>query len=177
MPHPATKPEILAALESNAQSIATYFGGIPDHRFFDGDPDHWSPAHHLTHLTESSVSVTQTLRGGARPLDATTRSRTYAEVRDAAAAAVAATPKARLLEMGRTVVIAPGTSREQMIGAFERASAEFRAVAAAWNVDAMDRNALRHPLLGEMTVREMLFFFVVHERHHLRLVQKREESS
>ena len=79
--------------------------------------------------------------------------------------------------MGRTVVIAPGTSREQVIEAFERASAEFRAAAAAWNEDELDREALGHPLLGEMTVREMLFFFVVHERHHLRLVQKREESS
>src|SRR5262249_54105942 len=120
---------------------------------------------------------TRGLRAAALPPHPTSRSRTYAEVRDHAAAAVAGTPKPTLLEMGRKVVIPEGALREDLISAFDRTSAEFRGAAAAWNEDAMDRHALRHPLLGEMTVREMLFFFVVHERHHLRLVQKREGSS
>jgi len=31
--------------------------------------------------------------------------------------------------------------------------------------------------MGELTVREMLLFFVVHERHHLKLVRTRLEAN
>ena len=171
MPHPVTQLEIIAALDSNAQSIVDFFSSLPERLMFDGDPDHWSPAHHLAHLTQASVSVERALRSGALPPHPTARSRTYAEVRDAAATSLGATPKERLLEMGRTVVIAPGTRRADIVQAFAAGSARLRVTAAAWDQEALDRHALVHPLMGELTVREMLFFFVVHERHHLKLVR------
>jgi uncharacterized damage-inducible protein DinB len=46
-----------------------------------------------------------------------------------------------------------------------------RDAATAWTEEALDRHALIHPLMGPLTVREMLLFFVVHERHHLRSVR------
>lgn len=177
MPSPVTKDDILAALLSNAETIAAYFAGIPDQRLFDGDPDHWSPAHHLMHLARSSAMVGRALRAGGLRVHPTSRSRPYSEVLGAAASSVAATPRATLLEMGRVVVIEPGTSRSDVIADFERASADLRAAAADWSEDALDRHALRHPLIGEMTVREMLFFTVFHERHHLKLVRNREEAT
>ena len=174
--HPVTKLEIIEALESNARSVTEFFSGIPDRLFFDGDPDHWSPAHHLAHLTQASNSVEPALRSETLPLHPAARSRTYAEVRDAAAASVAATPKDRLLEMGRKVVIARGLTREDIVNAFASASAKVRTAAEAWSEDALDRHALRHPLIGQLTVREMLLFFVVHERHHLKIVRVRTEG-
>jgi hypothetical protein len=173
MAHPVDKSDVIAALESNAQSIVEFFSSLPDRQFFDGDPDRWGPAHHLLHLTRSSESIEPALRSGALPLHPTTRSRTYAEVRDAAAASVAATPKDTLRDMGRTVVIAPGLPRADIVDAFASASARLRTAAAAWTEDALDRQALVHPLMGRLTVREMLFFTVMHERHHLKLVRTR----
>src|SRR2546422_9676931 len=117
MPHPVTKLEIIAALESNAESCAQLFSSLPDRPMFDGDPDHWSPAHHLVHLTQASVSVERALRSGSLPSHPTANSRTYAEVRDAATASLASTPKDRLLEMGRKVVIAPGTTKPDIVAA------------------------------------------------------------
>lgn len=171
--HPATKPEILAALESNAESIAEFFSSQPDRMIFSGDPDHWGQAHHLVHLTTSSRAVQRSLRSGGLPHHPTAQSRTYAEVRDAASVSLAATPKERLLEMGRVVVVAPGTSRADLVDAFVTASADLRVAAAAWSEDELDRHALTHPLIGELTVREMLLFCVLHERHHLKLVRTR----
>jgi hypothetical protein len=176
MTHPATQLEILAALESNAQTIAAYFSQLPDAVAFDGDADHWSPAHHLVHLTRASVSVERALGSGSLPLHPTARSRAYAEVRDAATTALAGTSPGRLLEMGRTVAIAPGARWTEVLDAFTSASAALRATASTWPEDALDRHALAHPLMGELTVREMLLFFVVHERHHLRTVQTRLAS-
>lgn len=171
MQHPATQPEIIEALESNARAIVEFFSRLPDPQFFEGDPDHWGPAHHLLHMTRTSASLEPALRSGALPLHPTGRSRTYAEVRDAATASLTATPRDRLLEMGRTVVIEPGARRADVVRAFATASAELRAAAAAWTEDALDRHALTHPLIGPLTVREMMLFFVVHERHHLKLVR------
>jgi len=173
MAHPVTKLEILAALESNASSLADLFAAVPDARMFAGDSDHWSPAHHLVHLTRSSLAIRRGLGSEALPPHSTARSRAYAEVRDAAAASLSAAPKDRLLEMGRVVVVEPGARRDDLVSAFLAASAELRAAAAAWDEQALDRHAMKHPLLGELTVREMLFFCVFHERHHAKGVRAR----
>ena len=176
MTHPATKLEIIAALESNARSILAFYSSLSDRLVFEGEPDHWGPAHHLVHLTKASVLVGRALRSGKLALHPTARSRTYAEVRDAAATSLDGTPKDRLLEMGRTVVIASGTGLAEIMTAFESASAELRTAASTWAEVSLDRHALVHPLMGELTVREMLLFFVVHERHHLKIVRTRLES-
>jgi hypothetical protein len=175
MNHPVTTPETLAALEANAQLIAEFYARIPDALLFTGDPEHWGPAHHLIHLTRTSAAIARGLRSGSLRPQATARSRNYAEVRDAATGALGATPKDRLLEMGRVVVIPEGASRVDVVAAFTAASAELRAAAATWTEEALDRHAIPHPLMGPLTVREMLLFCVVHERHHLKLVRTRTE--
>jgi len=176
MAHPVSKLEIIAALESNAQAIVAFFSTLADRVAFEGDADHWGPAHHLVHLTKASVSAERALRSGALPLHPTARSRTYAEVRDAAAAALGGTPRERLLEMGRTVAIPSGAGVADITNAFAIASAALRATASTWAEDALDRHGLEHPLMGELTVREMLLFFIVHERHHLKIVRTRLTS-
>ena len=81
----------------------------------------------------------------------------------------------RLLDMGRVVVIPPGTSRADVVTAFT--VRERRASRRGGGVDRGRPGSptIMHPLMGELTVREMLLFFVVHERHHLKLVRTRLE--
>lgn len=171
--HPRTRPEILAALEGNARTIAAYFAALPAAVFLDGDSDHWSPGHHLAHLTATSAAIARGLSSGALPSHPGASSRSYAEVRDAAAASVTATPKDTLLTMGRTVRIETGETQAGLVEAFLAAGVTLREAIAAWTEDALDRSAMNHPLIGLLTVREMLLFAVVHERHHLRRVQAR----
>ena len=52
-------------------------------------------------------------------------------------------------------------------------SRDLREALTGWTEENLDRRAMRHPLIGPMTVREMLLFVVVHERHHLRIVSER----
>ena len=42
-----------------------------------------------------------------------------------------------------------------------------------WSEPALDRYRLPHPLLGQLTVREMLLFTVYHNVHHLEQVAGR----
>ena len=173
MAHPGTKAEILAALESNSETLAAYFSSIPASAFFAGDSDHWSPAHHLAHLTQTSAAVERGLRSAELPAHEAAQSRSYAEVRDTAFRSLTATPHDTLLTMGRRVQIEPGATIADIVTAFVAAGASLRAAIDAWDEDAMDRRAMKHPLIGLLSVREMLMFVIVHERHHLRNVQTR----
>lgn len=175
MSHPTTKTEILAALESNAEALDSCFSAQPDRALFTGDPDHWGPAHHLHHLTLTSLAIARGLRKSGLPLHASGRSRGYGELISAATTALRSAPKEMLLERGRVVVIAPGTTRVDLVARFRAAADDLRAAATAWAEDDLDRHALPHPYLGAVTVREMLLFCVFHERHHLKLVRARLE--
>jgi len=170
-PHPATRSEIVAALESNAESIATSFSPLPDTVVVTGDPEHWGPAHHLVHLTMTSKAIARGLRSGTLPLHPAGRSRSYGELIEVATTSLASASKEQLLERGRAVVVAPGASRSGLVEELVRASAELRAAAEAWRDEDLDRHALTHPYMGTLTVREMLLFCVFHERHHLKRVR------
>jgi DinB superfamily len=171
--HPGTKAEILAALESNAETLAAYFSSIPANAFFAGDSDHWSPGHHLVHLAQTSAAVERGLRSTELPVHDPARSRSYAEVRDVAFQSLTSTPKDTLLGMGRRVQIEPGATVAGTVTAFLAAGASLRSAFEAWEDDVMDRHAMRHPLIGPLSVREMMLFVIVHERHHLRNVRTR----
>ncbi len=95
MNHPSTLPEILDALDGNDRFAAELFARVPDTLLFEGDPEHWCPAHHLVHLTAASRAVERGLRSASLPMHPTGSSRTYTEVRDAVTASLAATPRAR----------------------------------------------------------------------------------
>src|SRR5262245_20680334 len=126
MPHPRTLTEVVEALDSNASLATELFSQISDALLFDGDSDRWSVAHHLLHLTQTSVAVDRGLRSSSLPPHATGRSRSYAEVRDAATAALAATPRETHLERGRRVVLPAGARRDDLVEAFGAASRQLR---------------------------------------------------
>ena len=46
----------------------------------------------------------------------------------------------------------------------------------SWGELALDRYRLPHPLLGRLTVREMLLFTLYHSVHHFNLVSTRVEE-
>jgi hypothetical protein len=174
--HPQRQSEIIAALESNAGTIAAFFSAQHDHKVLVGDPEHWGPAHHLAHLTRTSRAITRGLRSQGLPLHPTGRSRPYAELIAVATAGVESAPQDRLLEMGRVVVIAPEDDLPKLVNAYAAASEDLRTAAGAWSEEDLDRHAMPHPLIGALTVREMLLFCVFHERHHLKVVRGRLEA-
>jgi hypothetical protein len=47
---------------------------------------------------------------------------------------------------------------------------------ASWSENQLDHYLLPHPLLGKITLREMLFFSAYHIQHHLRVLEERKKS-
>ena len=69
--------------------------------------------------------------------------------------------------------VAPEEWRGQVIDRWRQASAALAASAGRWSEKALDRYQLPHPLLGNMTTRELLFFTVYHNAHHARRIAER----
>ncbi len=64
-------------------------------------------------------------------------------------------------------------TRRQVLGSWREAVSGLAAKVPGWSEHALDLYRLPHPLLGKLTVREMLLFTVYHNAHHLEQVASR----
>lgn len=66
----------------------------------------------------------------------------------------------------------PAHSVQRIIGSVERIMQSMTKRVGNWSEQELDTVLLPHPLLGKLTVREMLFFTVYHVQHHHALVDR-----
>jgi hypothetical protein len=179
---PTTGPELSQALGRLIAAGASYLMTLSDDQFFAPQGEAWSPADHLRHLEKSSTPLVLALKLPRWALAlrfgrGTGRSRSFDEIR--------AVYRQRLAEGGQAGRFAPrampippdqaGTRRDIM-NAWTRVTVELQNAIGRWPADALDRQLLPHPLLGPLTVREMIAFTVYHTSHHLRRVAERAAS-
>ena len=176
---PFARDSIAAALRTLHAGSVRYWDAIPADAFFAPLGSGWSPADNVRHLTKTVRAVTRGLGlprlvlllrfGPARG-----RSRSFDELR--------ATYHRALAEGGDAGRFAPSPERAGAdVDARRRAimAAHADAVEALanalpeWKESSLDRYRLPHPLLGKLTVREMLLFTLYHNLHHVRVVARR----
>jgi hypothetical protein len=58
------------------------------------------------------------------------------------------------------------TKKKELLVQFSRASRELVSAAEKWNDKQLDEYLLPHPILGKLTIREMLFFTIYHNLRH-----------
>ncbi len=66
--------------------------------------------------------------------------------------------------------------KARVLGNWRTANRELRAVLPRWSEAKLDRYQAPHPALGNLTIREMLYFTLFHNVHHARLVAERMEG-
>lgn len=169
-----TRDEILTFLDDVQRRGDAFWPAFSDDEFFARIGDAWSPAENVRHLTKSIRPVTKALRlpkivvrlmfGGPRR-----ESMTYDALVEHYRARLAAGGEAGRFAPSQRVV----TDRAEIWNHFEQANRELRAAIATWPDCALDRHQLPHPLLGKLTLREMLFFTLYHQLHHLEGVKRR----
>jgi hypothetical protein len=177
---PMTGAEVVAELRRVHDESVRYWAGYATAEFFHRPtPDVWSPADQVRHLTKAVRAVTKgfalprialrVLFGAARA-----RSRSFAELpRDY---------RARLAGGGRAGRFSPRALEAHEVGEETRARllAEHAAAIDAccsalgeWPERALDRYRIPHPLLGKLTVREMGYFTLYHNVHHVHVAERR----
>jgi hypothetical protein len=179
---PYTGAEILAALRAHRAEAESFFSDLPLDEFHAAQGDRWSPADHLRHLTKSVRPVANALRLPRFLLGllfgrAAVPGRAFEPLREVyqrkladGAQAGRFTPSPRPLP---TEASEQEAYRRRVMEHWRVASQAFEAEIPRWSEAALDCYRLPHPVLGKLTVREMLLFSVYHAAHHARLVAGR----
>lgn len=176
---PHTGVELIAALGRVQEEADAYLRALPATVFFAPQGPAWSPAEHARHLGKSLGPLTRVLRW-PRPVLGLLfgrhrgPGRAFADLRREYQATLAAGAQAgRFAPRAQPPPDDLTVGRDAILG---RLAATVRAVQIAvqrWPEPSLDRYRLPHPLLGRLTVREMLAFSVYHHAHHLRRVAER----
>jgi hypothetical protein len=173
-----SRDEILSALDRIQAEGAAYWSAFPAEEFFAKIGEAWSPADNVRHLAKSIRPVTKALRMPRLVLRvmfgrAPRASSTYDVLRERYLAKLAAGAEAGRFSPSQRVV----TDRAQVLSELEQANRELRAAIARWPDAALDRLQMPHPAMGKLTVREMLFFTLYHQLHHIEVVKRRRAAA
>ncbi|RBL92601.1 DinB family protein [Chitinophaga flava] len=170
--------EIRSLLNRSFDHFVDFVQALPDHRFTATPYGKWSAGQQLHHLIKSVRPVT-TAMGYPRILlryfgVSQLPSRSYdmlAEQYDQVLAHGAKSTGAYL----------PGViysaQRPVLIQEFVKQKEKLLAHLDNWSENDLDKYRLPHPLLGKITIREMLYFTAYHNQHHLEKLQDHELRS
>ena len=179
----ATHDDLAPALEVSYRRVAESAEALEAGAFFEGKGEAWGAAEQLTHLVSSVNAVARgvgmhwltlwLLFGRTKA-----GSRSYEDVKAAyhrklAAGAKASGPYVPRLE---SEVEDPEAARRALLDRWHRATGRLDRGLLRWSSKALDRYRLPHPLLGKLTLREMLCFTVYHNHHHAHRIEELQDS-
>jgi len=145
--------------------------------------DVWAPADQVRHLTRAIRAVNRGLtlprlallvlfgwaRRPSRDFDVLVTDYKAALARGGQAGRFA---PAVLEASGQTAA-----GRARIMAHHAEAIDRFARVLEQWSDAALDRYRLPHPLLGKLTVREIAYFTLLHNVHHVRVAERRRNES
>ncbi|MEM1183267.1 MAG: DinB family protein [Acidobacteriota bacterium] len=160
--------------------ITEYMVTFQDDAFFTPQGEHWAPSGHIRHLAKCIRPVAAamglpklvirlrfgTSKSGSRDFEAV-RTQYQAALSDGSAQAGGYAPSSAKPDLS------PADWRSQIMGHFEKASQQLDGAFDRWSDRQLDTLRLAHPILGPMTIRELLYFTLYHNAHHARRVRER----
>ena len=174
---PFSQKEIVAVYQEEAERVYNFFQLIPVADFFSAPTNVWTPADNLDHLNKSCSPVILAL--GVPKLALRMRfglakhpSRSLATVRHEytevalAGGGVAGGPY--LPDIGDP----SEATKESLLSKWQRKSDQFVQKVGEWSEKDLDKYGVPHPLLGGMTIREIIFFTLYHNMHHVNDVSR-----
>ncbi|MDF7817843.1 DinB family protein [Runella sp. MFBS21] len=171
------KVAILSLLWTKADAVVSFMTHTPSEVLYaKPGVDVWSAAENVQHLIQSAQPFIRVL---GRPASyfvekwgqASYTSRSYEVMvriyQEALGGGVQA-PSA-------FVPILEGNDTEELIKTFTSTYKELERVFLAWSESDLENCLIPHPLLGSITLKEMMLFTVYHTAHHLQIMQSRGE--
>lgn len=169
-----SKVEIIFAIKDSGKRAQEWFQGIPAVEFFHREGEVWSASDNVDHLIKSINPVAKALKLPKAALQAMfsqpeIASRTYEEVcavyqEVLARGGVASGSYLPNQENPEN----PEEKKAENLGNLSSSITKLVSVVEKWNDSALDEAQLPHPLLGKLTVREILFFTIYHILRHAR---------
>jgi hypothetical protein len=167
------KEEITEKLLRNHELLVQTLRDMPGEILNRSNDSKWTPAQHFDHISRSinPLGILFKLpkwlvrfRFGMSNRD----SRDY----DAVAEKYRARLKAGGRAAGRFLPDQKPFEKTRLVQKGERAVEKLSRSFSRWSEREMDVFIIPHPLLGKLTVREMLYFTIYHIEHHRKLIQR-----
>jgi hypothetical protein len=169
-----TKTELLAVLKDSNQRTEKWFLEIPASDFFTRQGEAWSPSDNMDHLIKSVKPLTKALKLPKFTLRAMfgkpeKSSVNYEELcqiyRDEIAKGAQASGR-YLPNQENLVAEGAEVKKREHLDQWANVSKELVSISEKWDENELDQYVLPHPILGKLTVREMLFFTIYHNLRH-----------
>jgi hypothetical protein len=171
-----TKSELLAALQDSNQRTANWFLAIPANDFFRRYGEAWSPSDNVDHLIKAVKPISKALKLPKITLRAMfgkpeKPSMTYEELCKIYQDEIARGGQAsgRYLPSQETPTDDEENSKKALLDQWAKINAELLSVVEQWDEGELDQYLLPHPLIGKLTIREMIFFTIYHNLRHASL--------
>ena len=168
-----TKSDLIMSLRDANQHAVSWFLEIPATDFFTRQRETWSASDNVDHLVRAVKPVTQALKLPKFTLQAMfgkpqKASMPYEELcqiyRDEIAKGAQAS--GRFLPNQEQPAENAEEKKQELVDRFSKAGAELVSAVEKWDESELDQYLLPHPILGKLTIREMLFFTIYHNLRH-----------
>lgn len=169
-----SKQDIVQGLEANFSSLIEWVRNEPDEDFGKGPDGKWTMGQHVVHL----ISSAKPLNKGLRVPKVVVKSMFGTNNRvERSFSGVVERYKKKLSLGGQASgkYIPKPVPVEKKAALLEELENEGKRLAKAmgkWNEEQLSKFLLPHPLLGKVTIREMMFFTVYHMDHHLTILKR-----
>ncbi|MEW6403348.1 MAG: DinB family protein [Chloroflexota bacterium] len=172
----ATREELIHSLKAADQRVTSWFEQIPAGAFFTRQGEEWSASENMDHLIRSHKPLVKALKlpkVGLQGLFGKSEgvSRSYETIcqiyRDEIAKGAQAS--GRYLPDPQSSAANAEQKRAEILAEWSKVSEELVTAAEKWDEKDLDLYLLPHPLIGKLTIREMLFFTIYHNLRHATL--------
>lgn len=169
-----TKNELSFQLNASVDSFVSTFEVIPDDKLFVKQGEKWSAAENLQHLILAvrPLVLAYALPGFALRLlfgKANRPSRSYEDLLTRYHVKLEAGGKAS--KPFQPKPLKTDSNKTKLIENFRRMHYKLIGKIPHWPESKLDKYILPHPLLGKLTLREMLYFTDFHIRHHEKAIK------
>lgn len=168
--------EIIEALDKNVNDFNQFVLSLDKEQFENTNDGKWSTGQNLEHLILAIKPlqpayilpgfILRSLFGKANR-----SSRSYEVLVEKYNSKLAAGGKASGRFIPKVILF---NEREKAVKKYNRQKEKLVKKIKKQSEEKMDSYILPHPLLGKITLREMLFFTIYHNEHHLQIVSKRK---
>lgn len=173
MPEITSHEALLREIENATQKARAWYDAIPADQFFVRQAESWSASDNVDHLIRAIRPVTLALKLPKAGLQLVfgkgEKSRSYEEICRVYEEAIARGGRASGVYLpAQSSPADPQGEKEKLLAQLTKSSDGLRSALQKWNEAQLDQYQLPHPLLGNLTVREMLFFSIYHMLRHAR---------
>lgn len=163
---------LIPELRESNRRVVDWFTKIPAASFFIREAEAWSASENLDHLIRSHKPIAMALKLPRLSLkamfgSADQPSRSYEAICDVYRAKLAEGAVASGRYIPHLLIPEnPETAKSELLTKFLNVSAGLASVAEQWIDPDLDGYLLPHPLIGKLSVREMLYFTIYHNLRH-----------